>query len=97
MLRLDDGVDRVACGAGAVVHDGPLLADEAVEQRRLADVRTPDDGNAHHPRRDFLVFPGQFPVPRRCLLGKHVEQAVEQVAGPPPVQGADRYRIAQAQ
>ena len=36
-------LDRVTGGAGHVVHDCALLADETVEQRRLTDVRAPDD------------------------------------------------------
>lgn len=36
-------VDAVARGAGAVVHNGKALTDQAVEQRALADVRSPDE------------------------------------------------------
>ena len=39
VFGLDHGVDRVAGRAGQVVHDRALLADQPVEQRRLADVR----------------------------------------------------------
>ena len=45
-VGLDDGVDRVACGARHVVHDAAVVADQSVEQRRLADVGTTDDGDA---------------------------------------------------
>ena len=40
----------VARGARLVADDGAVLTDDAVEQRGLADVRTPDErdyGNAH--------------------------------------------------
>ena len=43
---LDHGVDRVAGGAGQVVDDRALLADQAVEEGRLADVGPADDGDA---------------------------------------------------
>src|SRR5690606_4536482 len=39
-------VDGVAGGAGDVGDDDPLLPDQPVEQRRLANVGTADDGEA---------------------------------------------------
>ena len=38
-------VNAVAGHAGRVLHDGKALADELIEQHRLADVRSADDGN----------------------------------------------------
>ena len=49
VVGLDDGVDRVARRAGHVVHDRALLADEPVEQRRLADVGPADDRDREDP------------------------------------------------
>ena len=46
VLGLDQGVDRVAGRPGQVVDDGTVVTDETVEQRRLADVRPSDDGDA---------------------------------------------------
>ena len=43
VVGLDDRVDRVAGRAGQVVHDRAVVADEPVEQRRLADVGAADD------------------------------------------------------
>src|SRR5581483_4726136 len=37
-------VDAIARGTGHILDDGLTLADQAVEQRRLADVRPADDG-----------------------------------------------------
>ena len=48
--RLDHRVDGVAGGARHVVDDGALLAQEAVEERRLPDVRPADDGDARRAR-----------------------------------------------
>ena len=49
-VGLDHRVDRVAGRAGHVVHDGTLLTDQPVEQRRLADVGPPDQGDRDDPR-----------------------------------------------
>ena len=65
LVGLDQGVDGVAGRAGQVVHDGPLLAREAVEQGRLADVRAPDDGDGRGRR----VRPS-LRAPRRRRLGQ---------------------------
>ena len=99
--RLDHGVDGVAGGAGQVVDDRALVADQPVEQRRLADVGPPDEG---HPRACGAVGPSAAsaallrPARRsswhRRAAGDHL---VEQVARPPTVQGADRPRVAEAE
>jgi len=41
--QLDQLVDRVACRAGNLVDDDPILAREPVEQARLADVGSADE------------------------------------------------------
>ena len=45
-VHLDQRVDRVAGGAGRVVHHHPVLAEEGVEDRALADVRPAHDADA---------------------------------------------------
>ena len=96
VVGLDHRVDGVAGGAGQVVHDGALLADEPVEQRRLADVGAADDGDREH-----LV--GQRPPASAARsssasLGREVlDDRVEQVAGRPAVQRAHRVRVAEAE
>ena len=50
VVGLDDRVDGVTGRAGQVVHDRTLLAREAVEQRRLADIRPADDRDSRDTR-----------------------------------------------
>ena len=45
-VALDHRVDGVARGARDVAHDGAIVADHLVEERGLAGVGAPDDGNA---------------------------------------------------
>ena len=94
--RLDDGVDGVAGGPRHVVDHRALLAEQLVEEGRLAHVGPPDDG---HPWR--ATGPGAGRRRRRLLLllgrqgrRQEVDHGVEEVAGAPPVQGADREGIA---
>ncbi|MNZ46911.1 hypothetical protein D3C78_646080 [compost metagenome] len=44
-VTLEGNVDTVAGGAGLVVDDDPLFTEHAVDQGRLADVGTTDDGD----------------------------------------------------
>ena len=108
VLGLDERVDGVAGRAGEVVDDGAVLADEAVEQRRLADVGPPDDGDARRPRlvRRPRLLELDVGVDRRRrgspvgagACGREaVDDDVEQVAGAPAVQGADRVRLAETE
>ena len=39
----DESVHGIACGSRLLVHDGPFLPYQAIEQGRLADVRTADE------------------------------------------------------
>ena len=87
VVGLDDGVDRVARGAGHVVHDRALVAHEAVEQRRLADVRAADDRD----REDAVVGRRRSASSARGL-GQRVDERVEEVAAPPAVDGRHRVR-----
>ncbi len=48
---LEVGVDRVSGGSGDVADDGSFFAEQRVQKARLADIRSPDQGN-----RDVLVL-----------------------------------------
>ena len=54
------GVMAVARHAGQVVHDGIAMADDAVEERGLPDVRTSDDGD----ERAVHDLTGEAPIPQ---------------------------------
>ena len=97
VVGLDHGVDGVAGRARHVVHDRALVADEPVEQRRLADVG-PARRWRHRPirRRSSAGVVGRSRRPRSSG-GEAADQRVEQVAGAPAVQGADRPRVAEAE
>ena len=77
-------VDRVARRAGHVGDDHAVLAQEAVDERGLADVRPPDDGEPH----DVLV--GLVVV-----LGQERHERVEQIAAAEPLGGRHRDRLAE--
>ena len=68
--------------------DHALAAEERVDERGLADVRAADDGEPD----EVLVLLG-------CVLGvgRDLEQAVEQVAGPETLGGGHRQRLAEAE
>ncbi len=96
VLGLDHRVDRVACRARHVVHDGAVVADQTVEQRRLADVRPPDD-------RDAGDSSGSRPRPASVVggivdLGRDSStSASSRSPVPTPVERAHRDRLAEAQ
>ena len=52
---LERHLDRVARGAGLVEGDDALLADQRVDQRRLADVGAADDGDARMASLGFFL------------------------------------------
>ena len=91
VLGLDHRVDRVACGAGLVVHDGALVADEAVEQRGL-----PDIGTTHDRDRERTCVRLGLDLGRHCRR-QHGHDRVEQVTAAPPVQRRHDVGIAQAE
>ena len=78
-------VDRVARRAGHLGDDRPLLAEQLVQQARLADVRPAEDRDA-----DRLVAD-------RGLggAGQRRDDRVEQVAGAVAVQRGERDRVAE--
>src|SRR2546422_3416325 len=56
-------LDRIACGAGDLRHDGPLCAEQRVEERGLAGVGAPGDQdrkstrlNSSHGYISYAVF-----------------------------------------
>ena len=83
----EHGVDRVARRSGDVGDDRPLLADELVEERRLADVRPAEDRDANLVVRDRPLRLG----------GEPLEDLVEQVARVGAVQAGQRERVAEAE
>ena len=94
--RVDDGVDRVAGGARQVVDDGAVVADEPVEQRRLADVGTAHDGDTG----DVVLVAASVPAALGLdfgRLGQQRDDGVEEVARLAAVKGVDRDGIAEAE
>ncbi len=85
VVALQHRVDRVARRAGDVRDDHALLADERVQERRLAHVRAAEDGDA-----DRLVAER-----RPALAREQRDDLVEQVAGAVAVQRRERQRVAE--
>ena len=88
-VDLEREVDRVAGRAGHLADDHALLAQQPVDERRLADVGAPDDGQADR----VVVLLGDLLLRR----GQALHDRVEQVARAEPLHGGDRHRVAQAQ
>ena len=84
-VDLDPGVDRVAGGPGDVADDRPLGAEQRVEQRGLADVRTAED-------RDPWKLVG---FGRAGALAGQRGDPVEQVPGAEAVGGRHRDGLAE--
>ena len=96
---LDDRVDGIAGRPRHVVHHRALLAEQLVEQGRLAHVGAADDGHTRRP-----TGPGARGGCGRLLLflgrngrGKKLDHGVEEVAGAAPVQGAHGEGVAHAE
>ena len=85
--------DRVARDAGLRAGQQPILAEQAVDQRRLAGVRPSDDRDADRARVGVV---GSFDRPRalgargRGLLGQRRAQRVVEIGQPLAVLGGDR-------
>ena len=71
----EDGVDRIAGRARRLRHDHAVVTQDCVQQRRLADVRPPEDRNA-----DRIV--GSLLAPG---AGKLLHDHVEEIATSVPV------------
>ena len=82
------GVDGVARCARHRADQGPLVAEQGVEQRRLADVRP-----AHDREPVGLLVGGRFEIGRR----QRFEHAVEEVPHPDAVLGRKEGRLGKAQ
>ena len=85
VAALEHGVDRVARRAGHLGDDHALLAEQRVQEARLADVRPAEDRDADRLLADLL----------RAAAGEHRHDRVEQVAGAVAVQGRERHRVAE--
>src|SRR5699024_10516431 len=86
--QFDDFVDGIAGGACNRVHHDPLLTGEPVEQTGLAHVGTAQQCDTG--RTVLLARTHRF-------FGECGHHGVQQVTGPPPVQGTDRVRLSHAQ
>src|SRR5207249_2824019 len=80
-------VDGITRRPGVVADDRAWAADQAVDQARLADVGSTDDGDRH--RRGDLFDRRRF--------GKPVDNRIEQVARAFAVQRRHKHWLAEAQ
>ena len=87
VAALEDRVDRIARRAGQVGHDHALVAEDRVQQRRLADVRAAEDRDADR------IVGSLHASGSRKLVDDHVEE----VAAAVPVQRRNRPRFAEAE
>ncbi len=86
--------DGVARGAGLRRGEQPLLADQPVDQSRLAGIRAPDDGDADRMRARRLGR--RFDL--RCgVFGQCRAQRVVEIGQALVVLGGNRDRIAEAE
>ena len=83
--RVEHGVDRVARRPRHVGDDHAVLAEDRVQQARLADVRAPEDRDP-----DRLLADLRRPRARQAR-----DDRVEQVAGAVAVQRGERDRVAE--
>ena len=87
--------DGVARGAGLRRGEQALLADQPVDQRRLAGIRPPDNGDADRMRTGRRRPP---PRPRlRGLFGQRRAQRVVEIGQALVMLGRNRHRIAEAE
>ena len=87
VAALEHGVDRVARRARHLGDDHALLAEQRVQEARLADVRPAEDRYADRLLADLL----------RAAAGEHRHDRVEQVARAVAVLGRERHRVAEAE
>ena len=97
-------VDRVARRAGLLVHDHPLLAEEGVHERRLADVRPADHGQANRVLGEVLRArarcaaaisasrSSRSPVPTPCAAETGAARRGRACGTPPPAARRRRCR-----
>ncbi len=70
-------VDRIAGRAGHIADEHALLAQNTIDQRRLADVRPPHNRNPRLGRLRFLLF--------RVPFGQPLDHFVEEIADTQPM------------
>src|SRR5690606_21990128 len=111
ITALERNVDAVAGGASLVVHNDALFAKHAVDQRRLADVGTADDGDLDAillawtgNALELFAFsdPGALVFLLACLLRgvvfrKAPQDLVEHVTDAATVSGSDGQRFTKPQ
>lgn len=88
--ELDEFIDRVAGGAGSVVHHHSLGAGKLVQEGGLADVGASDQG-------DPARAAGAFDALNGGKLRQGVHDVVQQVGDAAAVQRGDGVRLAEAQ
>ena len=89
IIALERNLDGIASRPRQIVDDQPLLTEQAIRQRRFADVGSTDDGN---PEFVFVVGLGRLRI--RLESGQDaVHQRVDTIA----VRRRDGYRLAEAQ
>ncbi len=87
---LDHRVDRVAGRPRLIGDDHPRTAQDRVQQRRLADVRTAQDRDAELVTQPLIVAGALDRV-------QPLDHRVQQVSGAASVHGRHRHRVAQSQ
>ena len=97
---LEIDVDAVAGGAGLVEGDDPVFAEDGVDQRRLADVGTPDHRDLRPARLHFrlrLRPPRTAPEPAPAGRSRHRRAPPRSPrAGPARARETRRWRSAEA-
>ncbi len=78
-----DAIDRIACRARDITHDGALTADEAIGNDDLPALG-PDDRDAYLVARLVIT----------CIFGKLAHDGIEQVARAMAMRGRNRHGFA---
>ena len=83
---LHDAIDRIACRARDITHNGALTADKAIGKRGFARVGTPDDRDAYLVVRLVIT----------CILGKLAHDGIEKISRAMAMRGRNRHGIAKS-
>ena len=89
-IQLDELVNGIASRTCELVDDDAFAACKGVEQRRLADVRTPHQGDATRAARGQRRGHGRFG-------GQDLHDDVEEIAGTASVQSRNGVGLAQSE
>src|SRR4029453_5313425 len=78
VTELNELIDGIYCGPGALLDDYSLLSGDLVEQALLSDIRLPDDGNTTWTALELVC----------CSWGiwNRLQNRIQQVTAPPAVQ-----------